>query len=162
MIHKRTKRCSKRTKKRGKRTKKKQFGGVKLSDIITGGNKNEFIGQEVEINRLLPLLPPEYETELTGYYRINELQGRPGFILEQEHWGEEVVHDNLLVVYYPHIEDYVILYIPSNLYHLTQNLSYQQNNLTYIVNLIRRNSTGSDRGGPLNVHTTVVPHITAY
>ena len=145
MIHKRTKKRGKRTKKHGKmiykRTKKKQFGGVRFSDIITGENKNKFIGQEVEIKRIRSFGPPEYETDTTGHYRIDKLVNKPGYIQETS----PLLLDNPLVVYYPHIvppwggEDggNVVLYIPTDIHHLSQNLLDQQDDLTYIVKLRR-------------------------
>ena len=37
---------------RKKKTKKRQRGGVRFSDIITVENRDRFIGQEIEIERL--------------------------------------------------------------------------------------------------------------
>ena len=151
MTYKRTKRRGKRTKKRdkmiykrtkrrGKRTKKKQCGGVRFSDIITGENKNKFIGREVEIKRIRSIIPPEYETDQTGHYMIDNLVNKPGYIQDELVHVRGELPGTLLVVYYPHIEPNggnVELHIPGDIRHLSQNLLDQQDDLTYIVNLRR-------------------------
>ena len=94
--YKKRKKTIKRKRKRKIKPKRKQRGGVRFRDIITGENKRQFIGHEVEIIRLdhpdivaraysaegtaLDEYVAYNETDMRGWCRINELINKPGFI----------------------------------------------------------------------------------
>ena len=152
--YKKTKRQRKTRRRKYKRTKKrkyrkrKQKGGVRFRDIITGENKDQFIGQEIEIIQIDNDIP--LRTDLTGWVFINELINKPGFIQRDL---EADLHDYrgevILTVYFPLERTAsgdlwgprtVILFIPKNL----RELAYREDNFrhadepNYYVQLRRR------------------------
>ena len=131
--YKKRKKTIKRKRKRKIKPKRKQRGGVRFRDIITGENKSQFIGQEVEIIKI----DNDYiaETDMTGWCRIDELINKPGFI-QIDNPGDIILYGeprvagggDFLTVYFPESQftgalgRNVILSIPSNL----RQLAYRE------------------------------------
>ena len=115
---------------RRKRTRRKQRGGVRFSDIITVENRDRFIGQEIEIERLDDYLIQNL-TDIRGEIDIIDLEREPGFIQETRQfdinfYGEELAsfgeRPGILSVYYPKYDEEFLLRIPQTLQDLGNEL----------------------------------------